>query len=100
MLYSLDFVGLILVITEPPRHRKTSTSIFCAKSPQALICNGSRNFHGSFRSPAHKSPVFKHKRLHATHNSSTSSCSSSSEDERRFEKRKAKSMTKARNRYH
>ncbi|XP_077495990.1 ATPase family AAA domain-containing protein 2-like isoform X2 [Amblyomma americanum] len=49
----------------------------------------------SFRSPAHRSPMYRRKR-HATHNNS--STSSSSDDELRFERRKARSMVRARNR--
>lgn len=49
----------------------------------------------SFRSPAHRSPMYCRKR-HAAHNSS--STSSSSDDDRRFERRKARSMARARNR--
>ncbi|XP_064486868.1 ATPase family AAA domain-containing protein 2-like [Ornithodoros turicata] len=49
----------------------------------------------SFRSPAHRSPIY-HRKRHAAHNSS--STSSSSDDDRRFERRKARSMARARNR--
>ncbi|XP_077547266.1 ATPase family AAA domain-containing protein 2-like isoform X3 [Haemaphysalis longicornis] len=49
----------------------------------------------NFRSPAHRSPMYRRKR-HAAHNSS--STSSSSDDECRFERRKARSMVRARNR--
>ncbi|XP_013413245.1 ATPase family AAA domain-containing protein 2 [Lingula anatina] len=58
----------------------------------------------TYKSPAHRSPRFKRKRAAFHDNSSTSSSSSSSsagdssDDERRFERRKAKSMTKARQR--
>lgn len=54
-----------------------------------------RRSRSSYRSPAHRSPMYRRKR-HATHNSS--STSSSSDDERRFERRKARSMVRARNR--
>lgn len=82
---------------EPRRLRNTSKSIFHTPPSRALIRSG-RNFHASFRSPGLKSPLMKRRRRHATHNSSTSSSSSSCEDERRFERRKAKSMARARNR--
>ncbi|CAI9736477.1 family AAA domain-containing 2B [Octopus vulgaris] len=59
--------------------------------------SSSHGMHTSYRSPAHRNGNMR--RRTAFHgSSSTSSSSDSSDDERRFERRKAKSMTRARNR--
>lgn len=52
--------------------------------------------HTSYRSPAHRNGKMRRTAFHGS--SSTSSSSDSSDDEHRFERRKAKSMTRARNR--
>lgn len=75
---------------EPTRQKKSSSSQLFHSSSH--IRHRDRHL---FRSPAHKSAFFKRKH-HAVHNSS-STCTSS-DDERHFEQRKARSMARARNR--
>lgn len=94
---------------EPPRRsyflreHKPRTKLFEAppidplkkRNKNLSYCDPHGN-HTSYRSPAHRNGKMRRTAFHGS--SSTSSSSDSSDDERQFERRKAKSMTRARNR--